>query len=260
MHTNNRYYSNAYGRFMTPDPYQASGGPQDPGSWNRYTYTRGDPVNRRDPRGLLDCLDCGGDDGGYCDPSIESCAPLGGGDGFGPSNFVASQPRSQTLNYLRIALAAAAAARLAINSSIAQGAPIPTYLKVTNECWAPAVPDAGSLNYTVEVTYQILGANGQPINAASLGGISISENFFNVTGNTNIQNAKGTWTTYQGSNGIQSGGSFTDFLSPGGLQAFQTKGWHSKRFPQPAFCQRATFAPMATPDDNRIRRFDNGPR
>jgi RHS repeat-associated protein len=52
---NNRYYSNAYGRFMTPDPYEESGGPTDPGSWNRYTYTRGDPANRYDPEGLDDC-------------------------------------------------------------------------------------------------------------------------------------------------------------------------------------------------------------
>jgi hypothetical protein len=33
----------------------ASGGPNDPGSWNRYAYTRGDPVNRIDPNGLADC-------------------------------------------------------------------------------------------------------------------------------------------------------------------------------------------------------------
>jgi hypothetical protein len=39
---------------MTPDPYIASGGPADPGSWNRYTYTRGDPVNRFDPGGTCD--------------------------------------------------------------------------------------------------------------------------------------------------------------------------------------------------------------
>jgi RHS repeat-associated protein len=55
IYANNRYYSNAYGRFMTPDPYKASGGPSDPGSWNRYTYTRGDPVNRYDPDGQHDC-------------------------------------------------------------------------------------------------------------------------------------------------------------------------------------------------------------
>jgi len=32
----------------------ASGGPADPASWNRYTYTRGDPINRFDPSGLQD--------------------------------------------------------------------------------------------------------------------------------------------------------------------------------------------------------------
>ena len=40
---------------MTPDPYQAAGGPSDPQSWNQYAYTRGDPVNRYDPGGLDDC-------------------------------------------------------------------------------------------------------------------------------------------------------------------------------------------------------------
>src|SRR5207249_4408544 len=32
----NRYHSAGQGRFLTPDPYKASGGPEDPGSWNRY--------------------------------------------------------------------------------------------------------------------------------------------------------------------------------------------------------------------------------
>src|SRR5277367_485865 len=49
-----RFHSPGTGRFMTPDPYMASGGPADPGSWNRYAYTRGDPVNRRDVLGLQD--------------------------------------------------------------------------------------------------------------------------------------------------------------------------------------------------------------
>jgi len=49
-----RYYASTYGRFMSPDPYMASGGPTDPSSWNRYAYTRGDPVNRFDPSGLQD--------------------------------------------------------------------------------------------------------------------------------------------------------------------------------------------------------------
>jgi RHS repeat-associated protein len=49
-----RYYANNYGRFMSPDRYMASGGPSDPGSWNRYAYTRGDPINRVDPGGTQD--------------------------------------------------------------------------------------------------------------------------------------------------------------------------------------------------------------
>ena len=48
-----RYYASNTGRFLTPDPYRASGGPADPGSWNRYAYVQGDPVNFHDPRGLL---------------------------------------------------------------------------------------------------------------------------------------------------------------------------------------------------------------
>ena len=58
----NRYSKPGEGRFMTPDPYLASGGPGDPGSWNRYTYTGGDPVNRGDPHGL-DWVNVGG---GWC--------------------------------------------------------------------------------------------------------------------------------------------------------------------------------------------------
>jgi RHS repeat-associated protein len=51
-YADNRYYSNAYGRFMTPDPYRRSAHPRNPQSWNRYAYALGDPVNRNDPKGL----------------------------------------------------------------------------------------------------------------------------------------------------------------------------------------------------------------
>jgi hypothetical protein len=50
---------------MTPDPYQASGGPSAPQSWNRYAYTAGDPVNRLDPTGL-EYEDVCSADGNYC--------------------------------------------------------------------------------------------------------------------------------------------------------------------------------------------------
>jgi RHS repeat-associated protein len=81
-YANNRYYSNVYGRFMTPDPYTNSGRSNDPQSWNRYAYTAGDPVNRIDPSGRdfvypvppQDCggypvgfFGCGDDGGGFCE-------------------------------------------------------------------------------------------------------------------------------------------------------------------------------------------------
>ncbi len=77
-----RWYASAYGRFMTADPYRASGGPKSPASWNRYSYTRGDSVNRYDPRGLDDCdpddpSDCVCDSDGQncyaCDPDAPDC-------------------------------------------------------------------------------------------------------------------------------------------------------------------------------------------
>jgi len=49
-----RYEQPGQGRFMTPDPFGGSARLAGPGSWNRYAYTRGDPVNRRDPSGLDD--------------------------------------------------------------------------------------------------------------------------------------------------------------------------------------------------------------
>jgi RHS repeat-associated protein len=76
-----RYYSPGTGRFMSSDPYLASGGPSSPGSWNRFAYVEGDPVNRVDPKGLYwcsaldrnveseeDCYDPSLPNKGYSDP------------------------------------------------------------------------------------------------------------------------------------------------------------------------------------------------
>jgi RHS repeat-associated protein len=80
-----RYYSNQFGRFMSPDRYAASGGPSDPQSWNRYAYTRGDPVNRIDPSGLEDVAPA--DDGGcpadFCVTGYGSDGGGSGGDSWG---------------------------------------------------------------------------------------------------------------------------------------------------------------------------------
>jgi RHS repeat-associated protein len=76
-YANNRYYSNAYGRFMTPDPSASSQDPSTPQSWNRYPYVPGDPVNKNDPTGLDgDGCDPSEDPTCGCDPSDPSC---GGG-------------------------------------------------------------------------------------------------------------------------------------------------------------------------------------
>src|SRR5205807_5365764 len=42
-----RYYANTFGRFMSPDLYQSSGGPTSPQSWNRYAYVAGRSEERR---------------------------------------------------------------------------------------------------------------------------------------------------------------------------------------------------------------------
>ncbi len=54
-----RFFASSYGRFNTSDPYRAGGSGKgdannssDPGSWNRYGYVQGDPINQYDPKGL----------------------------------------------------------------------------------------------------------------------------------------------------------------------------------------------------------------
>jgi lysozyme len=50
----NRSHSPVLGRFVQADPYRNSGGVEDPQSWNRYSYSRNDPINLVDPMGLLE--------------------------------------------------------------------------------------------------------------------------------------------------------------------------------------------------------------
>lgn len=59
-YANQRYYASQYGRFLTADPYKASGGAADPGSWNRYSYVQSDPINLIDPQGEFTTIPAGG--------------------------------------------------------------------------------------------------------------------------------------------------------------------------------------------------------
>jgi RHS repeat-associated protein len=83
----NRYYSNQWGRFLSPDPYKANtGGPGDsanPQSWNRYSYAANDPVNGLDPTGQLFVLTYSG----WCeapDEELYICDEYGFGGLYGP--------------------------------------------------------------------------------------------------------------------------------------------------------------------------------
>src|SRR5579864_1237687 len=60
-----RYYGSGPGRFMSPDPYTASGEGKKPPSWNRYAYVSGDPVNNTDWNGQFENTD------GPCDPTSD---------------------------------------------------------------------------------------------------------------------------------------------------------------------------------------------
>ncbi|MFO0453325.1 MAG: RHS repeat-associated core domain-containing protein, partial [Pseudomonadota bacterium] len=49
-----RYYNSAIGRFLSADPYEASGGATEPNSWGRGVYVHGDPANFNDAIGLYE--------------------------------------------------------------------------------------------------------------------------------------------------------------------------------------------------------------
>ncbi|MEN6631779.1 MAG: RHS repeat-associated core domain-containing protein, partial [Candidatus Polarisedimenticolia bacterium] len=49
-----RYHASSAGAFLTVDPLDASAKAEDPLSWNRYAYVRGNPLNRVDPTGEED--------------------------------------------------------------------------------------------------------------------------------------------------------------------------------------------------------------
>ncbi len=79
-HAVNRFYQN--GRFLTPDPYTASGGAAVPQSFNRYGYVENDPVNSTDPTGLLK-ENCGSS--WATDPSLSGpCDGTSAGGDFEP--------------------------------------------------------------------------------------------------------------------------------------------------------------------------------
>ncbi len=172
-YANQRYYVNNQGRFMTPDPYQATAtspsDPNNPQSWNRYAYVQGDPVNYKDPSGRLpicgDGLDVvfdsgGGYDGSFggadcsssnqgwgCD-SVYVMAAFGGLQMPSPCYFtpVFFQPRPQVTQ-------------------------IPAELTVISTRWVPCSSVYGN-GFRAQVTYQVDNQIGEPF---AVGVLSVYE-------------------------------------------------------------------------------------
>jgi RHS repeat-associated protein len=141
-YANNRYYSNAYGRFMTPDLSEAGQDPTGPQSWNKYAYVMGDPVNRLDASGLVSCSvdqddsqcqdpgDDGDGSGGACDPSdaSTSCDSCYGADGVTPS------PSSSCSNFGPPILSGGVGFAPGLSSPGSQSTCKPGYVNVMGAC------------------------------------------------------------------------------------------------------------------------------
>jgi RHS repeat-associated protein len=65
-----RYYSSALGRFMSPAPYRRSARETYPQSWNQYQYALGDPINNTDSTGLVSDPDGSGGEDCWFDEDI----------------------------------------------------------------------------------------------------------------------------------------------------------------------------------------------
>ena len=239
----NRYYSGTWGRFTSADPYQDGANPSRPQSWNAYAYAANDPANLYDPTGLqaegprYGCPYTNPEDWLNCDWE-DPQGSMGGGGGLGVASSRRAMPWPDLLRRIRDAAAIGVLLR---NKMTASGAPIPAFLQVTSMCWAQGVPSAGTMAYTLQVTYQILDSSRNPMTSATLAGITISESFWEVSGAIAPQEHPGSWTTYT-TNGIQPNGTFTDYLSAGGfppitnpsgsaIQGFYATGFLSNGMP-----------------------------
>jgi RHS repeat-associated protein len=65
-----RYYASSMGRFMSPDPFLNSGHPNNPQTWNRYTYGLNNPLVVLDPTGLYNVVDHCADGDKACEKTL----------------------------------------------------------------------------------------------------------------------------------------------------------------------------------------------
>jgi RHS repeat-associated protein len=95
----NRYYMSAHGRFLSPDPYPGSASAGRSGSWNRYAYTEGNPVNRTDPTGLfMSMKDLEAQSEAYNREVDRTQGPGGGDSGASLGSMMPSVNTTETLS------------------------------------------------------------------------------------------------------------------------------------------------------------------
>ena len=210
---------------MTPDS-AASATASDPGSWNRYAYTRGDPVNRVDPTGLDDwaALSDYMSGGGSWNPSQGpticdiycvmqgSLASIAAWAGVGAEQAVCQAWAAYSSAYQSAWGSNPANCGDSPFQNVQYVDLIPTSIQAVNECFFPNGTSI-TLGYTVAVTYQVLDQFGRPIRGTSgrspLSGLSITEAVITTSGPE--LRAGSTWSYANGS--IDSFGRFVDYYA-----------------------------------------------
>jgi RHS repeat-associated protein len=241
----NRYNSSSYGRFMTPD--RALGWRlADPGSLNRYAYTRGDPVNRYDPQGTDDCSVV------FADASQPSNSPCSGAWSWCP-NFtlimaIFESPDAATFAAQALAMGCGTPSAFAV--PVATSAP--TILCDLQLFMQPAGSSADPFMHTyVGLITQINGVN-QPETYYEAG--SISKSTGKMTGLQSALNGTAWLNTLDGSNPLSHA-----YTNTSSTMVWQT-GFSSAECPinQAIQSNAASFPPdtitysLPSPDSNRF--------
>ena len=215
-----RYYNAGTGRFWNVDPGgMATANPADPGSWNRYAYTQGDPINSTDRHGLFMCVGCGddsGDDGDDGDDGSELCAanPLwcvvaGPTYGYNASSSGPDGPAGPTINIKNFSTTSAAAvgvqnALRQLEAWLEQGKDptcngwLSNNLSVINTILGESGPNTTMLvgvgNFNISTVSAVAGVGGTSLpNGAALLTVNLGGAYFNSN-----QSVTGGGVTYQG--------------------------------------------------------------
>jgi RHS repeat-associated protein len=69
-----RYMASSMGRFMSPDPLLNSSRPDNPQTWNRYTYALNNPLTITDPTGLYNLINNCASDNKQCNSDFQTNA------------------------------------------------------------------------------------------------------------------------------------------------------------------------------------------